>query len=170
MLVTVVPMAGHMGPATGLVAELVRRGHEVRVYAGSRYRQRVTGLGAKFVGWSVAEEFDEEDLEGSFPSAKGTGSHRGVALVKYGFIGTAPGQVADLSAELGREPADVLVADPMSFGGVLTAELRGLPWATLNVLPFNQSLDSGPPPSRCPRHMVHSAGSGIACSGWLTAP
>ena len=38
-------------------------------------------------------------------------------LVWHGFIGTAPGQVRDLSSELEREPADVLVADPMSFGG-----------------------------------------------------
>lgn len=43
-----------------------------------------------------------------------------------------------------REPAEVLVADPMSFGGVLTAELRQLPWATLNALPFNQGFESDP--------------------------
>jgi UDP:flavonoid glycosyltransferase YjiC (YdhE family) len=33
----------------------------------------------------------------------------------------------------------------MSFGGVLTSELRGLPWAMLNVLPFNQGFESAPP-------------------------
>ena len=48
--------------------------------------------------------------------------------MRDGFIGTAPGQVQDLSRELEREPADVLVADSMSFGGVLTGELRELPW------------------------------------------
>lgn len=32
----------------------------------------------------------------------------------------------------------------MSFGGVLTGEVTGLPWALVNVLPFNQTV-SGPP-------------------------
>ncbi len=144
VLVTVVPMAGHVGPISGLVAELVHRGHDVRVYSGSRYRQRFADLGARFVPWSAAREYDEHDLGASWPMARHSGMRRGVALVKEGFIGTAPGQVQDLGAEIDREPTDVLVADPMSFGGVLTAELRALPWAMLNVLPFNQGFESAP--------------------------
>ncbi len=144
VLVTVVPLAGHVGPVSGLVAELVRRGHQVRVYSGSRYRERFTDLGADFVPWSAAREYDESDLGASFPGAERPGLRRGITLVRDGFIGTAPGQAQDLCAELDREPSDVLVADPMSFGGVLTAELRKLPWALLNVLPFNQGFDSAP--------------------------
>ena len=145
-MVTVVPMAGHVGPVTGLVAELVSRGHEVRVYTGSRYRQRFTDLGATVVTWSSARDFDEDDLGATFPLARHRGPLTALTLVRDGFIGTAPGQVQDLRAELEREPADVLVADSMSFGGVLTGELLGLPWALLNVLPFNQSFESAAPP------------------------
>jgi MGT family glycosyltransferase len=143
VMITVVPMAGHVGPVSGLVAELVSRAHEVRVYTGSRYRQRFTDLGATVVPWAAAQDFDEDNMGATFPLAKRPGLLRVIALVKHGFIGTAPGQVCDLSQELDREPADVLVADSMSFGGVLTAELRGLSWALLNVLPFNQSFESG---------------------------
>ena len=145
-MVTVVPMAGHVGPVTGLVAELVSRGHQVRVYTGSRYRQRFTDLGATVVTWSAARDFDEDDLGATFPLARHRGPLTALTLVRDGFIGTAPGQVQDLRAELEREPADVLVADSMSFGGVLTGELLGLPWALLNVLPFNQSFESAAPP------------------------
>ncbi len=144
VIVTVVPMAGHVGPISGLVAELVRRGHDVRVYTGSRYRQRFTDLGARVITWSAAQEYDEHDLGASWPAARRPGFRRGIALVCEGFIGTAPGQVQDLNEELDREPTDVLVADPMSFGGVLTAELCHLPWAMLNVLPFNQGFESAP--------------------------
>ena len=146
VMVTVVPMAGHVGPVTGLVAELVSRGHQVRVYTGSRYRQRFTDLGATVLTWSAAQDFDEDDLGATFPLARRPGMLTALALVKDGFIGTAPGQVQDLSQELEREPADVLVADSMSFGGVLTGELLGLPWALLNVLPFNQSFEAAAPP------------------------
>jgi UDP:flavonoid glycosyltransferase YjiC (YdhE family) len=37
-MITVVPMAGHVGPMSGLVRELVGREHQVRVYTGARYR------------------------------------------------------------------------------------------------------------------------------------
>jgi UDP:flavonoid glycosyltransferase YjiC (YdhE family) len=39
-LVTVVPPAGHVNPITGLVAELIARGHSMTVYTGSRYCRR----------------------------------------------------------------------------------------------------------------------------------
>ena len=38
----------------------------------------------------------------------------------------------------------MLLADSMSFGGMLTGERNGLPWALVNVLPFNQAA-TGPP-------------------------
>jgi UDP:flavonoid glycosyltransferase YjiC (YdhE family) len=145
VMVTVVPMAGHVGPVSGLVAELVGRGHQVRVYTGARYLQRFADLGAEVLPWVAAQDFDEDDLGATFPLARRPGLPTVIAMVKHGFIGTSPGQVQDLSQALDRDPADVLVADSMSFGGVLTAELRGLPWSLLNVLPFNQGREGAPP-------------------------
>ncbi len=144
ILVAVVPLTGHAAPVSGLVTELVARGHDVRVYSGARQQNWFAGLGARVVPWVQARDFDEEDLAGSFPGAGKSRTKTMITLVKEGFIGTAPGQVRDLIAELSREPADVLLADSMSFGGVLTGEVTGLPWALVNVLPFNQSA-SGPP-------------------------
>ena len=144
VLVAVVPLSGHVGPVSGLVAELVARGHEVRVYTGARHLARFADLGARVVPWAAARDFDEDDLAAAFPKAAGSRLRTMVALVRDGFIGTAPGQVRDLQAALAREPADVLIADSMSFGGMLTGELTGMPWALVNVLPFNQEAD-GPP-------------------------
>ena len=137
VLVGVVPVAGHVGPVSAVVAELVRRGHDVRVHTGARFSDRFAGLGARVVPWSAARDFDADDLTASFPEAAGSPMREVMALVRRGFLGTAPGQVQDLLAELEREPADVLVADSMCLGPGLTGELTGVPWATLNVLPFN---------------------------------
>ena len=68
VMVAVVPVSGHVGPMSGLVAELMSRGHQVRVYTGSRFRQRFTDLGATVVTWSAARDFDEDNLGASFPS------------------------------------------------------------------------------------------------------
>ena len=96
VMATVVPLAGHVGPVSGLVAELINRGHQVRVYTGSRYRQRFADLGATVVPWSNAQDFDEENLGATFPLARRRGPTV-IALVRQGFIGTAPGQVQDLA-------------------------------------------------------------------------
>ena len=144
VLVAVVPLSGHVGPVSGLVAELVARGHEVRVYTGARHLARFAALGARVVPWTAARDFDESDLAAAFPKAAGSRLRTMIALVRDGFIGTAPGQVSDLQAELVREEADVLLVDSMSFGGMLTGERIGLPWALINVLPFNQTA-VGPP-------------------------
>lgn len=144
VLVAVVPLSGHVGPISGLVAELVARGHDVRVYTGERHRNRFASLGARTVPWSVARDFDEEDLAAAFPRAAGSRVRMMLALVRDGFLGTAPGQVQDLQAELDREPAEALLADSMSFGGLLTGERNGLPWVLVNVLPFNQTAGGAP--------------------------
>jgi UDP:flavonoid glycosyltransferase YjiC (YdhE family) len=167
IIVSVVPMAGHVGPVSGLVAELVRRRHDVRVYTAARYRERFTALGAGVVPWAEAEEYDENDLGGSFPLARRVPALRGIALVKDGFIGTAAGQVRDLARELERAPADVLVADSMSFGGVLTAELLELPWAMLNVLPFNSRIDTDAAPPGRTRPAAGPLGRQRNRLGWL---
>ena len=90
VMIAVVPLAGHVGPISGLVRELVSRGHQVRVYTGARYRQRFTDLGATVVPWSAAQDFDEDDIGATFPLARRAGFLATSALVRDGFIGTAP--------------------------------------------------------------------------------
>ena len=115
----VVPLTGHVAPVTGLVAELVARGHDVRVYTGAGHLARFAELGARVVPWTAAQDFDEEDLAGSFPRAGRSRTQRMLTLVRDGFIGTAPGQVSDLRTAITQEPADVLLADSRTNCGPL---------------------------------------------------
>ncbi|HEY5980565.1 MAG TPA: nucleotide disphospho-sugar-binding domain-containing protein [Microlunatus sp.] len=157
VLVGVVPVAGHVGPVSAVVAELVRRGHRVRVHTGALFRHRFTGLGAGVVPWTAAQDFDADDLAATFPEAAGSQRREVMTLIKRGFLGTAPGQVRDLQDALALESADLLVSDSMCLGPGLVAELSGLPWATVNVLPFNPSLDGPFTTVRVP-HMSGSVG------------
>lgn len=150
VLVGVVPVAGHVGPVSAVVDELVRRGHRVRVYSGARFHERFARLGATVVPWVAAEDFDADDLAATFPEAAGSPTREVLALVNRGFLGTASGQVRDLLAELNREPADIVVSDSMCLGPGMVHELTGVPWATLNVLPFNPSVGGMPTSVRLP--------------------
>ncbi len=139
-------MAGHVGPMSGLIAELVRRGHAVRVHTGARYRDRFARLGADVLSWSTARDFDEERPEVTFPRVRGSSLRRSMTLVQDAFLGTAAGQVADLARALDAEPADVLIGEVFTLGPGLIAEQRGLPWASVNALPPNVLSQELPPP------------------------
>ena len=137
ILVAVMPIAGHVAPVTGLVTELIGRGHSVQVYTGSRYSQRFADLGAEVSTWSPEIDFNDDDLadaaEGRF------GAVRSTRLVKKLFLETGTGQVQDLTRLLDAAPADVVVADILSIGAGLVSEVRDLPWAGLGLLAYNST-------------------------------
>ena len=145
-LLTAMPFTGHIAPTLPVAQALVARGHDVRFYTGSAFRDRIEGSGAVFVPWRKAPDFDENNLAPTFPRLGGEKGLRQLLInVADLFIGTAPAQFADLRAEWEREPWDVMVADEVSIGGVLAAEKLSFPWATLSVLPLNMAGTAGPP-------------------------
>lgn len=145
-LLTAMPFTGHVGPMTALARQLVQRGHDVRFYTGSRFRDRVEASGARLVPWRQAPDFDENDLAATFPRLVGKKGMRQLLVnVADCFIATAPAQVADLAAGWEREPWDALAADETSVGAVLFSERNRMPWATVCVLPLNIPGPAGPP-------------------------
>lgn len=76
ILVASLPFAGHVVPTSALAAELVTRGHEVVAYTGRKYRERFAAVGASWLPWTKATDFDDADLDATFPGI-GTGKgHR----------------------------------------------------------------------------------------------
>ena len=145
-LLAAMPFTGHVTPVRALAEALVARGHDVRFYTGRAFQRGVEASGARFVPWSQARDFDENDVSATFPRLIGKkGLSQLLVNVADLFIGTAPGQVADLAAEWEREPWDVLVADEMSVGSAFFAERTGVAWATAAVLPLNMIGPDGPP-------------------------
>ncbi|MFE5409611.1 glycosyltransferase [Microbacterium sp. NPDC056569] len=145
-LLSAMPFTGHVSPVRAVAEALSARGHDVRFYTGRAFERGVEASGARFVPWSHARDFDENDLTVTFPRLIGKkGISQLLVNVADLFIGTAPGQFADLTAEWEREPWDVLAADEMSVGSAFFAEHTGVPWATAAVLPLNMMGPQGPP-------------------------
>lgn len=145
-LLTAMPFTGHVAPLTAVAQQLVDRGHEVRFYTGSRFRERVEAVGATLVPWTRAPDFDENDLPATFPRLVGKkGLGQLLVNVVDCFIATAPAQVDDLRAEWERAPWDALAADEVSVGAVLFSESGGRAWSTISITPLNLSGPAGPP-------------------------
>lgn len=145
-MLTAMPFTGHVHPLLAIAEALVARGHDVRFYTGAAFAARVTAAGALPIPWTSAPDFDENDLQATFPRLVG---RKGLGQVFINLedvmIRTAPAQVADLYAEWSREPWDVLVGDETSVGAVLFAEKSGCRWATVAVLPLQLAGTEGPP-------------------------
>ncbi len=144
VLVSVMPFAGHAAPLGAVVTELLARGHAVTVYSGSRYRQRFESLGASFVAWQQAPDFDEFELSTTFPPVGRPGPLGLLANLEHLFIRTAEGQAHDLLAELGHG-YDLLVGDVMSLGCGIAAEVSGARWATVSIVPLSLPSVDLPP-------------------------
>jgi UDP:flavonoid glycosyltransferase YjiC (YdhE family) len=144
-MVSVMPFAGHVAPVTGMVAELLGRGHRVSVYTGTRYLARFERLGADVHPWTLAPDFDEHDLPATFPGIGRPGPVGMLANVEHLFIRSAEGQSLDLQAIYASEPWELLLGDVMSLGTGLAAEAIGQPWATLSIVPLSLPSVDLPP-------------------------
>jgi MGT family glycosyltransferase len=145
ILVTAMPFAGHVAPITGVVAHLVARGHDVAVYTGSRYASRFEALGARPIRWAAAPDFDERDLRATFAGVGRRGPLGVLANLEHVFIRTGEGQARDLLAAHAITPFDVIAGDVMSVGAGMAAELAGVPWATLSIVPLSMPSRDLPP-------------------------
>ncbi len=145
-LIGTVPAVGHVNPLLPIAQQLVQRGHDVRWYTGQRFQPRIAATGARYLPMSAAIDFDDRDIDATFPGRKGL---RGLAQfkwdIKHLFLDAAIGQVQDLTAILRTFPADVLLADAAFTGAALLRTPKELPWAVVNpsALTIN-SRDTAP--------------------------
>jgi UDP:flavonoid glycosyltransferase YjiC (YdhE family) len=150
-LISTKPADGHVNPMLPIARELTSRGHEVSWYAGARFAERVEATGARHV--PIQRGIDLPDgagpyLEEHHPERA---KLRGLAAVKFDlkhfFHNAARGEFADLAEWLERSPADVVVADPASFGAFYVAERQTLPCAIVSMIVLGlRSCDTAPLP------------------------
>jgi UDP:flavonoid glycosyltransferase YjiC (YdhE family) len=143
VLVAAMPFAGHVQPMAAVAAEMARRGHEVAAYTGKKYGQRFADVGATWLPWENAPDFEESDLAATFPQVTdGRGPRAVLANLEHVFLRTGTGQVADL---LAAGPFDVLVSDQLAIGSALVAERTGTPWASVGISPLGLPSRDLPP-------------------------
>jgi UDP:flavonoid glycosyltransferase YjiC (YdhE family) len=134
-MMTAMPFAGHARPVRAVAGELVRRGHDVRVYTGRSYLAGFEEAGARTVPWQAAPDFDERDYAATFPRMRDRKGFRQTLInLQDLFLGTAPAQSTDLLAAWEREPWDLLAGDAMALGTRFAAERLGSRWATVSPI------------------------------------
>lgn len=128
------PFTGHVNPGLPIARELVARGHDVRWYSTPRFRRAIENIGARYVPFYYAMPLDEERLEEMFLKRPKSG---GIAQIRFDlkniFIDFMPGALRDLSEEIEREPADVVVGDNTSAAPEALHARYDIAWAVYGI-------------------------------------
>ena len=138
------PVTGHVNPGLPIARELVRRGHEVRWYSTPRFKRTIETMGARWVPLRNAIPIDEEKFD-MWPDRPAEGIAQLRFDLKNSFIEFIRGALADLEAELRREPADVIVGDNASAVVEAVHQKLGIPWAVYGMSVMStSSRDTAP--------------------------
>ncbi|MEW2570612.1 glycosyltransferase [Streptomyces sp. NPDC047070] len=123
IIATATPFHGHVQPVLTVVADLVRRGHEVDVLTGTRFAEEVRAAGARHVPLPPAADFDDRKLDVYFPERAATpaGPAQLEYDLKYVFGDATVAQARALRGLLARSPASVVISEPFFFGAMALA-------------------------------------------------
>ncbi|MBM0231921.1 hypothetical protein JNW91_08655 [Micromonospora sp. STR1_7] len=128
VIVGATPFQGHVSPVLTVAADLVRRGHEVVVYTGSRFEERALAIGARFRALPPEADLDDRRLDALFP-VRAT-LPPGPAQLSFDFenffLGQLPAQVRGLRALLATFPADVVIGE-LGFWSIPVLGLSAAP-------------------------------------------
>lgn len=142
------PIYGHVVPQVEIGRYLVGQGHTVRMLTGARFRDLVEGAGLEFIRLPDACDFDDRDLDGSFPDRVGK---KGLSRLRFDmravFINTLAHQARAVEEQLGRRPIDAVLAETGFVGAVAPLLMDGLrpPILFSGIIPLTfSSKDTAP--------------------------
>lgn len=140
------PIIGHVEPGLIIADALKARGHAVAWYTGSCMKAYIEQRGFPVFTIESAFDYDGADPNQYFPDRNGlTGIADLKFILKRVFAAAMPMQSDDIRRILKVFPADVLVADFVTFGPRVVSEQIGIPWAAYGFSALSlSSKDTAP--------------------------
>ncbi len=128
-----IPAHGHTNPTLGVVDELVKRGHEVVYYSYNQFREKIEGLGAKFVAC------DDYDTEQKLTPEDATRVGKDMAFSTQLLVDTTLALDDMVCEHMQKLKPDCIVADSMAVWGKAVALKLGIPFvSSTTTFAFNQ--------------------------------
>jgi UDP:flavonoid glycosyltransferase YjiC (YdhE family) len=129
-LMVIVDAGGTVPPALGLAAELVRRGHWVRVLADPTIEASARAAGCAFSCWREAPHVNSVAEQTALVAAMESGNPIRAVRAVRGYAGKAMTSrfASDVVAAVRDCPADAVLADGLP-GILIAAHSTGLPTA-----------------------------------------
>lgn len=117
ILITSVPVHGHVTPLLAVAEHFVKRGDDVRFLTGARFAERVAATGASFLPLPAEADYDDTCLLERFPERARLKGVKAVAFdVEHVFTRPAKAQYGAVAGALAAKPADVVLTEPVFLG------------------------------------------------------
>ena len=113
------PAHGHVSPLLTVAKNFVDRGDHVRFVTGVGFADEVEATGASFAPLPAEGYFDVTGLAALSERAKLKGIKAAAFDLEHVFIRPAKGQYETLVAAIAAQPADIVLAEPVSLGAAL---------------------------------------------------
>ena len=164
---------GNVTPMLEAVRKLVSRGHRVRVMSEDCNRPESEAAGATFIAWQRAPSRKDRspDSQTFRDWAAATPQEGLLSVIRDQWAAPAQAYAEDVTEELRREPADLVVTCEMLFGVMAACESLQQPFVILAVnislapLPGIPPLGPGLPPARNDQERAMHAEIAQACVG-----
>lgn len=132
-LFTLQPLTGHFHSLAPVALALQAAGHEVAFATGARFTRRLAEMG--FTAFACGLDFDGGQngfaLLPEWPSIVERIQHPALQQLASFVEGLAPRMADDLIPLVTRWKPDLIVRDPVEYGGYVAAEVYGLPHASV---------------------------------------
>ncbi len=128
-----IPAHGHTNPTLGVVAELIKRKHEVWYYSYEPFREKIESLGAKFIAC------DAYDCEQKLDPKDATKVGKDLAFSTQLLVDTTLALDDMVCEQMQTLQPDCIVADSMAVWGKAIALKLGIPFlSSTTTFAFNQ--------------------------------
>lgn len=136
ILVAAVPHTGHVRPLLTVAGTLVEHGHDVTCYFGSTFEVAARRAGADVLPMTDGLDYDENSVERVFGERPKNPVKRIAHDIAQIFVASAPPYLRDLRRFADDWRPDVLVSDTAHLPSALLAELEGIPYVVVGVIPI----------------------------------
>jgi UDP:flavonoid glycosyltransferase YjiC (YdhE family) len=132
-LLAIIDGGGTVPPALGVAAELIRRGHAVRVLADPTVEISARAAGCSFTPWRLAPHFDSlAEQTALLAKMEGRNPYRQFTAARDLIVcGPAAAFAEDVVATVRDHPVDAILGEAAVPGILIGAQATGLPTAAL---------------------------------------
>lgn len=146
ILITTLPIEGHVRTILPIATRLIEEEHDVVWYTGRKFQQLVTGTGARFIPINVNLDFDESNVDVLHAMKdKKPGLNGLKKIISELFISPVPQYVKDLTPIMDDLDPDVIIAEQVFMASTMMAVERGIPKVVISTGPLSiTSIDTAP--------------------------
>jgi MGT family glycosyltransferase len=155
ILIATVPLTGHINPGLPIAKLLNLKGHDIIWYTGKDFREKIETTGARFIPFSIADEFNDHTISKKYQASDKIGALRqAIHYFKSVFYGQMISQWQDITNILSDFNADLIITDWMFMGAIPIAEKNNFKWVIYSNSPIFYLSEDAPAPGGGFRYSV----------------